>query len=214
MYCDPSGHAFDIIWDIVGFCWSATDFYNDPSWENAGYIAWDIVGIALPVFPGYCVAKVAKVVTKYDEFLYSLGLLSKVKRVDTGIEFITSVKKGTDIVELAKSGKYLVSSYHDIKKYTHGYNHAVEAHHILEQRIFIDNPYGINVNDMLAVVIPGNLHKQFTKKWSEIIPKNSNYSEVLNDSTKLKEAINYVYEDCPELLQLAEEYINSLKLKG
>ena len=98
-----------------------------------------------------------------------------------------------------------------MKAYTKGYNHAVEAHHILEQRIFKGK---FDTNEMLSVVIPGDLHKQFTKSWSEIIPKNSNYKDIINDSTKLKEAINYVYKDHPELLALAEKYLDSLKLGG
>lgn len=52
------------------------------------------------------------------------------------------------------------------------------------------------------------------KDRTQIIPQNSNYKDIFNDAEKLKEAINYVYGDYPELLQLAEYYLKSLKLGG
>ncbi len=83
--------------------------------------------------------------------------LLKVNKISDKIQFISSVEKGTDIVQLAKNRKYLIGSYNDMKAYTKGYNHAVEAHHILEQRIFKGK---FDTNEMLSVVIPGDLHKQ------------------------------------------------------
>ena len=211
LYCDPSGNAWETVFDVVSLVESTSSLLADPSIQNAVFFTWDVASVVLPFVPGSYLAKGAKLLSKSDEAFDLAKTLLKVNRAGNSVEFITTVKKGTDIVQLAKNEKYLVGSYNDMKAYTKGYNHAVEAHHILEQRIFKDK---FNTGEMLSVVIPGDLHKQFTKRWSEIIPKNSNYRDILNNSEKLEEAINYVYKDHIELLTLAEDYLDSLKLGG
>ena len=49
-YIDPDGKfPWDIV-DIAAFGWSLKDFVNEPSWENAGWLALDAAGL-LPGVP-------------------------------------------------------------------------------------------------------------------------------------------------------------------
>lgn len=63
-YIDPSGHFWETIADVLSVGWSAVDFWNDPSWSNAGFLAWDIAAAIVPFAPGSYVVKVGKLTFK------------------------------------------------------------------------------------------------------------------------------------------------------
>ena len=67
MYVDPNGHFWDWILDIISIAWSAYDFIKTPSWENAGWLALDIVLGILPFIPS--IGKGIKGLTKVDDFV-------------------------------------------------------------------------------------------------------------------------------------------------
>ena len=67
MYVDPSGHFLDWILDIISIAWSAYDFIKTPSWENAGWLALDIVLGILPFIPS--IGKGINGLTKVDDFV-------------------------------------------------------------------------------------------------------------------------------------------------
>ena len=48
---DPDGKAAETVIDVVSVGLSAKDFYDDPSWSNAGWLALDVAGAALPFVP-------------------------------------------------------------------------------------------------------------------------------------------------------------------
>ena len=56
--------------DIVSLGWSLEAMLQNPSWANAGFLAWDIAGTLIPYVPGSYVAKgakLAKLVYKGEE---------------------------------------------------------------------------------------------------------------------------------------------------
>jgi len=65
-YLDTDGRAVDIIVDIGSACWSAHDLWKNPSWGNAGFLAWDVAAAALPFVPGSYTAKAATKARKVD----------------------------------------------------------------------------------------------------------------------------------------------------
>jgi len=69
-------------------------------------------------------------------------------------------------------------------------------------------------NDMLSIVIPHDLHKTFTELWKKAVPYNTDYFTLLHNPNALKAAINEVYKDYPEFLELALDYLDSLDLGG
>jgi RHS repeat-associated protein len=48
---DPDGMILDTIWDLGSLTYSAVTFINDPSWINAGWVAADVVALAVPILP-------------------------------------------------------------------------------------------------------------------------------------------------------------------
>ena len=64
MNSDASGHFFDTLLDIVSIGYSTYQLIRHPSWENAGYLAWDVGAAFVPFIPGSYVAKGAKFSTK------------------------------------------------------------------------------------------------------------------------------------------------------
>jgi signal transduction histidine kinase len=60
MYKDASGHWIETIADVIGLFWSISDMWNDPSWANAGFIAWDVASIVVPIAPGSYVGRGAR----------------------------------------------------------------------------------------------------------------------------------------------------------
>jgi RHS repeat-associated protein len=52
MFVDPSGNFWDYVIDFISIVWSAYDFWNNPSWANAGWLALDVVFAVVPVLTG------------------------------------------------------------------------------------------------------------------------------------------------------------------
>ena len=75
-YADPSGHAWETVFDVGFALWSLYDYYNDPSLENLGWFALDIIALFVPFLPGG-----SKVVTKIDEIADISKFMSKYDEV-------------------------------------------------------------------------------------------------------------------------------------
>lgn len=61
---DPDGRVVETIVDVASIGWSAVDLWRNPSWGNAGYLAWDLAATAVPFLPGSYVAKGGKLALK------------------------------------------------------------------------------------------------------------------------------------------------------
>ena len=56
-YVDPSGHVFETILDLASVGWSFYEYVKNPSWNNFGWLMWDIGATAVPFVPGSYVKK-------------------------------------------------------------------------------------------------------------------------------------------------------------
>ena len=63
-FVDPSGHFWDVIFDIGSIIWSAYDFIKNPSWKNLSWLALDIGFAIVPVLTG---SGGLKAVSKMDD---------------------------------------------------------------------------------------------------------------------------------------------------
>ncbi len=73
---DPSGHAWETVFDIGFAIWSLIDFIKDPTWANAGWLALDVLALAVPFLPGG-----SKVITKADDIVDAVGFVNKYDEV-------------------------------------------------------------------------------------------------------------------------------------
>ena len=74
---DPSGHAWETVFDIVFAIWSLVDFIKDPTRENAELLALDLLALADPFLPGG-----SKVITKADDIVDAAGFVNKYDEVN------------------------------------------------------------------------------------------------------------------------------------
>ena len=49
---DENGYFFETLFDIASILWSAWDYATNPTWANAGFLAWDIAAAIIPYMPG------------------------------------------------------------------------------------------------------------------------------------------------------------------
>ena len=105
-YMDPSGHIIDTLFDIASFGSSVYDFVKNPSWGNAGYIAWDVGAAVVPGVPGSYTAKGAKVIKKGAKLLKGK---KKVKAVSKSKSKLKSFKihKGSSKTNFGKIKKII-----------------------------------------------------------------------------------------------------------
>ncbi len=197
-YCDPSGNAWETVFDIAGICWSASDFYNDPSWENAGYLAWDIAAIALPVVPGSYTAKPTKLLKLFNRF-------------DNAADTARAVNISGDIIRGAKvaslNGQAIVAPYRELKKIVSG--QGLEVHHLIEKRFA--RTLGIqNTNDMLSVAIDKDFHKKITSEIRNAIGYSNEKSKTLTTATATPQDIWTVFVKIYEDHGM-KEYLPELK---
>jgi RHS repeat-associated protein len=60
-YVDPDGQIpVETVIDVISFAHSFYEYWNNPTWANAGFLIWDGISIAVPYGPGSWVAKVGK----------------------------------------------------------------------------------------------------------------------------------------------------------
>jgi len=65
MNVDRTGKFWETVIDIGFTIWGLVDLINNPTWENAGWLALDLVFLVIPFIPG--IGKGAKAVSKVDD---------------------------------------------------------------------------------------------------------------------------------------------------
>jgi hypothetical protein len=99
-FTDPSGHfPWDVTLDVASFAWSAYDFYNDPSWGNAGWLALDVVGL-LPVVPSLGAVRHAGKLGLADE------AVDVARRVDDVGASRQALHQTDSVIEVSSIGAY------------------------------------------------------------------------------------------------------------
>ena len=208
VYADSSGHAVETILDIAGLLWSAVDLIEEPSWENAAFLLWDVAGVLIPFVPGSYAGKGIKILGKVDDVADAVKTIDHIDDVaKTAIKITNKLDDGVDIIEFVSNGNRLIGSYKDMKNYTKGYKGAIQAHHLLEQRFC--RAMGLDVDDMISVVLTKEQHSGLTKLWREAVEYIGNYSNFEHWSD-IREIAKKVYADYPELFMLLDGYMKSI----
>ncbi|MBA4369541.1 MAG: hypothetical protein C0403_18090, partial [Desulfobacterium sp.] len=95
-YTDPDGHVpIETGADVLSALQSLYNFYKDPSWANAGWLAWDVAATAIPYAPGSYVGKGAK----YGANLIEAGgdTIGEAKKLTNGVDSIADASKKVDL---------------------------------------------------------------------------------------------------------------------
>jgi RHS repeat-associated protein len=94
-YKDPSGNIpVETIADVLSIGYSGFNLWKNPSWSNAGYLAWDVGAALIPYVPGSYVAK---------GFNYATQVYQAGKKIDSGINGLWNMgafKRGQEIEKL------------------------------------------------------------------------------------------------------------------
>ncbi len=182
-YQDKSGNVVDIFVDIAGACWSIYDLFTNPSWANAGFLAWDIAAIVIPFVPGSYVGKGVKAVTlvatKADDFV-----------------------DGAEIV---------VDTYKNLRKFTKGKKN-VHVHHLVEQRFedlfkskksdFLSTPITPKLHSKITKKWR-DLYEVDKYKFKKF-KYGSDYTKITKE--EMENAIEEVYKDMPQLKKKTLEW--------
>lgn len=68
---------------------------------------------------------------------------------------------------------------------------------------------GLNVDDMISVVLTKEQHSVFTKLWRDAVNYIGDYSDYKNWAS-IREIAKEVYADYPELFMLLDGYMKSI----
>ena len=200
-HVDRSGNVpIDTILDIVSLSYTTTDFLLNPSKETAINFLWDLGATFIPYVPG----------SYADDVVEGAARIVRDTTSKNTFKVVTHLDAGVDALQFAKDGNYLIGLYKEMKKYTKGYGHKIEAHHLLEQRFCDMNALNLNTDDMISAVLTKEQHNAITKRWNDYIPKGTNYSQ-FNQWSAIREYAKGVYEKHPELFQLLDEYMTKIK---
>ena len=98
---DPSGHAWDVVFDIVFIGIGIYDFVKNPSWSKAGWLALDIGLAIIPFIPAI---SSARHLNKVDDVM---DLASTLNKIDNVNDAVGGIKYADDAQEL---GTYLLKN--------------------------------------------------------------------------------------------------------
>jgi hypothetical protein len=93
-------------------------------------------------------------------------------------------------------------SYREMAKLTRGFNHEIEAHHLVEVR-HANRWGGINADDVPAVILPRQEHAMITKALIEKLPRQMNHTK-----QEVWAVYREVYGHRPEWLSAIERYFH------
>ena len=92
-----------------------------------------------------------------------------------------------------------VGMYKGIRKLFKGHGHKVECHHIIEKRL---EHLNLKRSEYPSVALSNSLHKEITRRWKIVLPRNKKKYEHLSKRQMLR-AVKRVYYDMPELRKIA-----------
>ena len=101
MYIDPTGLWIDTVLDIGFLLWGIVDFIRDPSWENLGAIALDVVFMAIPFATGG--GQIIKIGNKVDDVL-DLG--KAINKMDNLYDASRTTMIGRNMNRVQNAGRF------------------------------------------------------------------------------------------------------------
>ena len=195
LYCDPSGHALEIVFDIIGIVWSIRDFVSDPSLANAGYLLWDAGATFLPFVTGSYVVKgvdVISKVSKTDDIPKLFAL------TDNAID---AAKLGDDLKDTLKSFKSATARNfrENLQILTGICDQGQEAHHIFPQKFRSDfKKAGINIDSpIFGSWVDKNQHRgwssAYNKEWKAFFAsvKNPSMDQIVDKVIELSKKYEF-----------------------
>jgi RHS repeat-associated protein len=87
-YVDPDGQAAETIADVASVGMSAYDLWQEPSWENAGWLALDIVCAGVPFLPA---AGIVRHAGKLEKLADAIGLGKVLGKADDAVDVAKAV---------------------------------------------------------------------------------------------------------------------------
>ncbi len=112
-YYDPSGYAWETVFDVGFAIWSLVDFIREPTWANAGWLALDLISLVVPFLPAG-----SKAITRADDIVDAVGFVNKYDEVIVlGQSMNTRVSPYADEIGAAVYGG--LTNFIDLKK-AHG----------------------------------------------------------------------------------------------
>ncbi len=174
IYVDPTGHVLETVLDVLGLVYDVYDFVQKPTLLGAGFIAWDVVSIFVPVLPGsYIISGFTRADTIIDTTKMGVkgveGLIASVntaKKVDKVIDSTSAIKKIDNISDVSKNIKKVDNSL-DISKSANNINRATKVADISDA-----------LNSGKVVIENGNKYTDLSK----IITNNA---DNMSDGTKI-----------------------------
>lgn len=120
-YEDPSGHAWETVFDVASLALSAYDFIKKPNLVNGLFLAWDVAALVVPFVPGSYVAKGIKLVAKGVKYaakaLKTVSKSAKIaKTIDRASDAVRYVKKAKSAYESAQAAAKAVEKKRQLLK--------------------------------------------------------------------------------------------------
>ena len=195
-YTDPTGEAIDVFLDIAGIAWDIVDIAANPTnpWAWAS-LAADVGCLFIPGATGGGRA------IKALEGSQKIGQAAKAARL---------AGKADEFVGAIKNGDKIFGSYKDLKKITKGYNHAIEAHHLVPR--CLDDVLKVNTKDFASVVLDKETHKSFTQEWNSVLESIRNvYSNHGDVKAEILKQAEKIYKDFPEMLEVTKKWLEAIQ---
>ncbi|MDD7460169.1 MAG: hypothetical protein PUK78_09780 [Spirochaetales bacterium] len=169
-------------------------------------IVWDVVDIAAnPANPWAWASLAADVGCMFIPGATGGGRAIKAAESAAKISKAAKVAgKADDFVDAIKGGERIFGTFKDMKKVTKGFNHAIEAHHLVPQALA--DILGKKVDDFAAVVIDKATHNGYSKEWNAVLKTIRNSPDP--KAAILKEA-ERIYKDAPDLLEVTKKWLES-----
>ena len=187
-YCDPSGNAWEVVFDVISMVDSAVTFVKEPTIWNAAMLMWDVGGALIPFVPGSYVAKGAKLVARVDD------LADTAKLIDDAADAGVALAK----VSEDASSKLLAKNMAEAGLGTRAKGYA--AHHIVagnsegaKDARAILRKFGIGINDAANGVYLPNIKGLSEEAYHNTLHTNAYYKEVnkmLEQATTKEEALS------------------------
>ena len=196
-YVDPSGHVFETILDLASVGWSFYEYVKNPSWNNFGWLMWDIGATAVPFVPGSYVKKGTRLA----------GKVSKSKRAAVPLtQSISSIGRGQHLA---------IGTYKALSRACRGAANrsSYELHHIIEKRFHYIFRSKTNTWPTALLVKP--VHNTITRRYRQAYKyfigtkkaKEAYYRKVTK--TKMIGIVQQVYVDMPSLLLIAVQQVKN-----
>ncbi len=177
IHTDPTGAFLDTIFDVACLAWDIVELWNDPTPENWGWTAVDVVCTAVPFLPAIGgLVKVGKIIDKgFDAERAADKALDGEKAVERAKDLLESRRmndaaRAPDLV--GHLGKSEIMPYGELQKIP--LPKGMERHKLLEWRVAKNLGFK-SMKDVPAVALTHADHNTITQMLRGHLPYGSKY---------------------------------------